>query len=333
MVEIKLDAAGDFNSLAVDDNQKALDALELTKGIGTPRITSISGGRSSAYMAVHYPADYLIFAVVLTDDPACRITDKGLLTDITKKCPNFEGSRELDQTLKNVLKLEQFLGQEIHWVWGITYDSLIRERKMLPNQAMRFCTQELKVLPIFEYIYSYVLQGEYSSSLERFIPDPVEMQIGYRFDEPLRVYKMLGATRDSKGGWDWSKLGSCEKFRTTLRCDVAGQFTRKHRWIENYEWRFRQAPMFSDFVTKNQVNLYWENRGWEFPEVSNCDFCFFHTAAELRKQKEMYPSRAEWPLRMEKEIGARFNKRASVADIFAGKSTPIIQEGCSACTD
>lgn len=57
------------------------------------------------------------------------IQDKGLLRAIRAKIPSFEGSRELDLTLANVLRLEQKLGKEIHWVHGPTFDDLIKKEK------------------------------------------------------------------------------------------------------------------------------------------------------------------------------------------------------------
>jgi hypothetical protein len=314
----------------ISDRERAIAQLNALKSTTTKTVTSVSGGKSSAYMAVHYPADYLVFAVVLTEDPACEIKDKGLLEAVRSKCPDFQGSRELDLTLENVLRLEQLLGQEIHWVWGKTYDRLIRERVMLPNKAMRFCTEELKIRPIFEWTFKH-LAGEYSECLERFVPDPIQMNIGFRAEE-RRVYKMLGAN-PVKGGWDWSKSG-CEGFKASLRCDIAGQYSGNHRWIENYEWRFRQAPMFIDGVRDRHVKSFWRNKGWEFPEISNCDFCMFHTPKEIQRQRELYPDRAQWGIRKEAEIGATFNKDASLQEIFDGKPTPLFDvDKCTGCTD
>jgi len=87
---------------------------------------SISGGKTSCYMAIHYPSDINVFACVLTNDKSCLLSDKGLLREIQNKLPQFEGSKELDQTLINVLKLEQKIGKTIKWVSSdLTYDELI----------------------------------------------------------------------------------------------------------------------------------------------------------------------------------------------------------------
>ena len=32
-------------------------------------VNSLSGGKTSSYIAIHYPADYNVFALVHSDDP------------------------------------------------------------------------------------------------------------------------------------------------------------------------------------------------------------------------------------------------------------------------
>jgi hypothetical protein len=41
-------------------------------------VNSISGGKSSCYMALHYPADVNLFAVVCIDEPKCRPKDAAI---------------------------------------------------------------------------------------------------------------------------------------------------------------------------------------------------------------------------------------------------------------
>ena len=38
-------------------------------------VNSISGGKTSAYIAANYPADYNVFALVRTDDKSCMYPD------------------------------------------------------------------------------------------------------------------------------------------------------------------------------------------------------------------------------------------------------------------
>ena len=47
-------------------------------------VSSVSGGKTSAYMALHYPTDKYVFAVVKTLDKNAIPKDKGLLNQKTK---------------------------------------------------------------------------------------------------------------------------------------------------------------------------------------------------------------------------------------------------------
>ena len=256
-------------------------------------INSISGGQTSAYMAVHFPADINIFAVVLTDDVNCQIHDKGLLNAVHKKCPVFNGSRELDQTLINVLRLEQDLQKEIIWVYGVTYDELIKNKKMLPNSRHRFCTTELKIKPIFNWCWMNILKPKLDKQGSFVSVTPVFMNIGFRFDEGKRVNRAL-------------TQGSCEKSDFATRCDIVGTFKGKHRRIKTCDWRIKNFPLYDNKITKKEVEEYWKSQGYIFPEVSNCDYCFFHTPDQITKQYSRYPQRHTWWKEKENEIGAKF---------------------------
>lgn len=308
------------------DHDWAIQTIEAQSHEVSPfTVASISGGKSSAYMAIHYPADAYVFALVRTTDPNCRIQDSGLRRAVEAKCPaEFVGSREVDQTLRNVLRLEQELGKEIRWVTGPTFDELIAEKKALPNWAQRFCTKEMKVGPIFERVFAF--HGEMVGDC----PRPIGMQIGFRSDEPRRVYKALGATVE-KGGFDWSNAGGCERFPVSLHCDIVGKFAGSRRWRETFQWRIKQFPMFLGGVTNYDVISYWQKRGWVWPEVSNCDFCYLHQSDETRRQAELYPDRVQWWAGMENKIGKTFAKGASYAQILKGAETPLFDD-CE-CTD
>ena len=45
------------------------------KCIKMKTVNSISGGKTSAYIAANYPADYNVFALVRTDDKSCMYPD------------------------------------------------------------------------------------------------------------------------------------------------------------------------------------------------------------------------------------------------------------------
>ena len=39
-------------------------------------VNSLSGGKTSTYIAIHYPADYNVFSLVRTNDTLCQYPDK-----------------------------------------------------------------------------------------------------------------------------------------------------------------------------------------------------------------------------------------------------------------
>ena len=67
---------------------------------------------------------------------------------------------------------------------GEPFEQLIRKKKFLPNPIMRFCTSDLKVVPIKNYM-KYIGVVDYTTVL------------GLRSDEPRRVAKVTGdSSRD-----------------------------------------------------------------------------------------------------------------------------------------
>jgi hypothetical protein len=244
--------------------------------------TSVSGGKTSSMMALEHRTDRYVFAVVLTKDKNAIPKDKGLLRECQNKIAHFRASREVDLTLLNILRLEQELGQEIKWVaseftfedfiYGETdYPGFRNRSRFLPGKKQRFCTQYLKILPIFWHLHQ---QTE----------DIVLMNIGYRWDEPKRVE-----------GWTCDN----ERFKFPASCALPNK-----RWnYKTKEWRISRFPLYEERIDKWQVAKYWDKKGWKFPAVSNCDFCFHHRDKQQQRQFELYPDRAKWWMDLEAEIG------------------------------
>ena len=296
-------------------------------------VSSVSGGKSSSYMALHFPTDYYLFAVVLTDQKEAAPKDRGLLRECQKRIPGFVASREVDLTLSNMLKLEQELGKEIKWVTALdgqsspsmvkdfakehaqvfTYDDLIRFKGSLPNVRQRFCTEQLKVYAIFWYVYLYLMDNE---------QDLVQMNIGIRRDEPARVTKMYNR---------------CDKVKFPFRCPVgAGNKRSKHRW-KTVDWRFLRFPLYEAEVDHLDVIKYFVDRNWEYPKISNCDGCFWHSTKKLQTQAELYPERIlPWWGKWEDEIGFTWKKEMSYKEVL-NRQNPVEEEvlnqgGCF-CSD
>lgn len=253
-------------------------------------VTSVSGGKSSAYMALKYPADHYVFAVVLTDHVPSAPKDKGLLRECQNRIPHFVASHEADLTLVNMLRLEQELGKEIKWVaaehtldkfiFGTTNEPGYRVGKMmLPNSTKRFCTIRSKLFPLFWHCF-----------LHLYDENPLLMNIGFRWDEPRRV-------EDYNCDQD--------KFKYPSSCSLAN----KRYSHKSVHWRIADFPLYRDRITNDDVVRFWRNKGWTFPEISNCRFCFHHRDVQQQRQAQLEPENVRWWLEMESKANSTFGKR------------------------
>jgi len=139
--------------------------------------TSISGGQSSAYIAKNYPTDYNVFALVTVLDKDCAPKDKGLIKIVSDKIgKDFIGTVEDDTIIHTILDLEQEIGNKIDWVTGKPFEEL--RKKGLPNIQWRFCTELMKIQPMFKW-------------WKKNFDEPIEMHIGFRAGEDRRAKNML----------------------------------------------------------------------------------------------------------------------------------------------
>ena len=278
-------------------------------------VSSVSGGKTSAMMAIEFPTDHYIFAVVLTDHLLSAPKDKGLLREICDRIPHFVASHEADLTLLNMLRLEQELGKKIDWVASeYSFDRFIAKdtdlagyrslNLMLPNAKHRFCTEETKLNPMFWHCYLNYFDGEM----------PLLMNIGFRWDEPKRVE-----------GWTCDK----DKFKFPKSCSLSGRKQQQHSSIE---WRVSQFPMYEAGISQLDVAKYWLEKGWQFPEISNCRFCFHHRDLEQQRQAELEPENLQWWLGMEEKIGHTFGKRP-LKDILQQPLLDVYEQKPCHCTD
>jgi 3'-phosphoadenosine 5'-phosphosulfate sulfotransferase (PAPS reductase)/FAD synthetase len=131
-----------------------------------PALISFSGGRTSAYMLR-------------------RILDEGLQPDV--HIVFADTGRERPETYEFVTRCAEEWGVEVHWVHRPGYfDQLIVDKQALPNTVQRFCTQELKLKPMWAFARS--LGWEHW-----------ECAVGIRADEPRRIAKIRGRKPDDKG--------------------------------------------------------------------------------------------------------------------------------------
>ena len=257
-------------------------------------INSLSGGKTSSYLAVHYPADYNVFSLVRIDDIRCRPKDNNLVQMVSDKLGiDFVATAESDKTLKVMFDLEQLLGKEIIWVSGNSFDQVNLKKKALPNELMRFCTTEMKLKPIFDWWLKN-------------INEKVRMGIGFRYDERDRA----------------------KRFTTSFKT-IVGKRKTQNKW-EEIEWREGYFPLIDDKITHYPIHKWSNKSGIDFPEDSNCVGCFHKQVQQLRKNWDDEPLKMQWFADQEKNY--TWKKEISFKQIKkVGKQLDFTYGGGSGC--
>ena len=137
--------------------------------IDGPAVISFSGGRTSGYLLR-------------------RVLDAGLRPDVHVLFADTE--KERDETYAFVEACAQRWTVTVHRVGrpgGFT--QLIADRKFLPNPVTRFCTQELKIRPMRDWMLAHGYTHWTNV-------------VGIRADEPRRVAKMRAAAETRSERWD-----------------------------------------------------------------------------------------------------------------------------------
>lgn len=255
-------------------------------------VNSLSGGPTSSYIAANYPADINVFALVCIDDRnAGRDLDKKLVQmandRLQKYCSHqkeFVATSEDPIILKTIFDLEQYIGHEIVWLRGMGWEEMIKFKKLIPNIAKRFCTSIMKMKPIFEFLYMY----------RTF---PVNMRIGYRWDEMERAEKFTEI---------WKHSTHCE-YRPKSNTWI-------HRWKEE-PWRVGEFPLVDDKIIHYHVQEYWKDKDIPFASDSNCQNCFWKDPQQLRKNFENNAPIMYWAAIQEELQGNTFKEDLSLLDI------------------
>jgi len=233
-------------------------------------INSLSGGKTSSYLAKHYKADYNIFALVKIDDVKCTPKDKALVKFISDKIgQQFIATAEKDITLRAIIDLEQLIGNEIIWVSGLSFDKIILKNNRLPNYLRRYCTTEMKMRPIFDWWYKNINKK-------------VKMGIGYRYDEKERA----------------------DRLTTTFK-GITGKRGTRNKW-EELEWREGFFPLINDKINHFHVKKWADTTNLTFPLDSNCVGCFHKPLQQIRKNWDLEPEKMQWFANMEKINKGRF---------------------------
>lgn len=254
-------------------------------------VNSLSGGKTSSYIASNYPADYNVFALVRTDDKNCMFPDAKLRQVVSDKIgAEFIGTLEDDMIIYTMLDLEQYIGKEINWVTGKTFDEVIlREKKdsgeksvYLPNPTMRFCTTELKLKPIFEW-------------WQKTINEPAEIRIGFRANEQKRAKTMIEKT---------NKNGLSE-----FKAIVGQSKNGRNKW-KNIGWQKPSFPLIKDAIFKDHIIEYWKDKPVRFAKHNNCIGCFHREIHFLKFMSDKHPNKFQWFVDKEIESRKKYNNRS-----------------------
>lgn len=252
-------------------------------------VNSLSGGKTSSYLAVHYPANINIFALVRVEDKEL-LWMKGkdektrqLVSDKIGK--EFIGTVEQDEIIYTMLDLEQLIGEKIIWTSGETFETIIKNHgNYLPNQMVRYCTTELKIIPIFNY-------------LKKNTPLPVKMRIGYRHEtnEINRSKKMLSKCKNG-----------IEKFKT-----VVGKSGGRNKW-GLVDYRIPEFPLIDNVVTKDVIHNFWNNnKQVRFAYRNNCVGCMNRQPLFLSHMANKDEEKFNWFIKQEEITGNKFRKETT----------------------
>jgi hypothetical protein len=254
-------------------------------------INSLSGGKTSSYIAVNYPADVELFSLVRTSDVECKFPDDKVRQLVSDRIgQEFIGTLEQDAIIYTMLDLEQFLGREITWITGPTFDEVIiqgvkkngEEYKYLPNVMQRFCTVEMKVNPIKRWCHE-------NTDL------PVEMRLGFRANEVSRAVKMI--ERRKEDGLEWDKFS------------ISKNENGRNKWKE-LPYRLTRFPLIEDKIFKDKIESFWVGKPVRFAYMNNCVGCFHRNEILLKHMSEKEPSKFNWFAKQETDK-ARFKKEIS----------------------
>jgi len=188
-------------------------------------------------------------------------------------------------------------------VRGDSFDDIIDigSHTRLPSWARRYCTEKMKLLPIF-YWWFYN------------IGERCDMRIGFRFDEFARMERFFNNSDPTN-------------FSIPVACSTKGQRRQRH---ETFNFRYCSFPLIKNAVTSEMVADFWkdkyvgEDNLWdkkrkiEFPVISNCVGCFHKKADTLAIMWNLHPEKMNWFAdQEEKGMGTWLDSRVKYAEIGA----------------
>lgn len=262
-------------------------------------VNSLSGGKTSSYIAANYPADYNVFALVRIEHEASKFPDKKIrqLVEDRIQAP-FIATAEDDMIIYTMLDLEQYIGQEITWVTGKTFDETIKSYRMknggyyLPNKMTRYCTTDMKTIPIAEWRYHN-------------LRDDVEMRFGYRANETRRATKMMEKVN--------------ENGMTEVKIRIGKHDNGNNKW-KTIEYCKPSFPLINDNIYKDNIQEYWKDKPVRFAYMNNCIGCWWRSPLLLKKMSDKHNNKMRWFADIEEEAGSKFRSDVKYSEIMEWNS-------------
>lgn len=270
-------------------------------------INSLSGGKTSSYIAAHYPADYDVFSLVRTEDQASKFKDEKVRQMVEDRIQApFIATAEDDMIVYTMLDLEQYIGREITWVTGPTFEQVINNHGgYLPNKVARYCTTDMKTMPIAQWRYK-TIEGD------------AEMRFGFRANEQSRAKTMT------------DKLN--ERGMTEVKIVVGKTKTgTRNRWgvIDYCKPTF---PLIEAGVFKDNVEEYWKDKPVRFAYMNNCIGCWWRGPMLLKHMADKHPEKMDWFARQEEGNKGNFKSDVSYREIINYNSQfTLFDEDFSEC--
>jgi hypothetical protein len=255
-------------------------------------VNSVSGGKTSAYIAAHYPADYDIFSLVRIEDEKCLFPDDKIRQEVEDRIQApFIGTAEDDTIIYTMLDLEQFIGRKITWVTGKTFDKVIDGAGTLPDPLKRFCTTQMKLNPMFEW-------------WRKEIAEPAEFRLGFRANETDRASR----TNDKTNADGFLEMKA-----------VIGKRKTRNKW-GMIPWNKPSYPLIQDNIYKDKIEEFWKDKPVRFAWMNNCVGCFHKHPILIRKMYDKHPDKIKWfaskeRINHEKDVWYK-DKNLSFSDII-----------------
>jgi hypothetical protein len=230
-------------------------------------VNTLSGGKTSSYIASNYESNYDVFSLVRTEDVKSKFPDKKLRQEVEDRIQApFIATAEDDMIIYTMLDLEQYIGRRITWVTGKTFDDVIEnEGRCLPDPLRRYCTTEMKMKPIFEW-------------WRKTINVPCEFRLGFRANEQRRAKRTNEKVNEN--GFLEMKA-------------IVGKRGTRNRWGV-IEWQKPVYPLIEDNIYKDTIEEYWKDKPVRFAWMNNCVGCFHKTPLLIRKMYDRHPEKIEW---------------------------------------